>query len=82
MDEQQPKPESYSIRIKYWILLYFRTCFRILTHCRRLEMEIATSLGCFVGFAFGGLVFVAYKLGLLYQLFHKVSPFGVNNVTF
>uniref|UniRef100_A0A8C7U416 2-hydroxyacyl-CoA lyase 2 n=1 Tax=Oncorhynchus mykiss TaxID=8022 RepID=A0A8C7U416_ONCMY len=46
------------------------------THCRRLEMEIATALGCFVGFAFGGLVFVAYKLGLLYQLFHKVSPFG------
>uniref|UniRef100_A0A674BX07 2-hydroxyacyl-CoA lyase 2 n=1 Tax=Salmo trutta TaxID=8032 RepID=A0A674BX07_SALTR len=39
-------------------------------------MEIATALGCFVGFAFGGLVFVAYKLGLLYQLFHKVSPFG------
>uniref|UniRef100_A0A8C8MH52 2-hydroxyacyl-CoA lyase 2 n=1 Tax=Oncorhynchus tshawytscha TaxID=74940 RepID=A0A8C8MH52_ONCTS len=46
------------------------------THCRRLEMEIATALGCFVGFAFGGLVFVAYKLGLLYQLFHKVSLFG------
>uniref|UniRef100_A0A4W5PPU9 2-hydroxyacyl-CoA lyase 2 n=1 Tax=Hucho hucho TaxID=62062 RepID=A0A4W5PPU9_9TELE len=38
-------------------------------------MEIATALWCFVGFAFGGLVFVAYKLGLLYQLCHKVSPF-------
>uniref|UniRef100_A0A8C7MZY9 2-hydroxyacyl-CoA lyase 2 n=1 Tax=Oncorhynchus kisutch TaxID=8019 RepID=A0A8C7MZY9_ONCKI len=39
-------------------------------------MEIAIALGCSVGFTFGGLVFVAYKLGLLYQLFlHKVSHF-------
>uniref|UniRef100_A0A674EJY8 2-hydroxyacyl-CoA lyase 2 n=1 Tax=Salmo trutta TaxID=8032 RepID=A0A674EJY8_SALTR len=36
-------------------------------------MEIATALGCSVGFTFGGLVFVAYKLGLLYQLFHKTE---------
>lgn len=30
-------------------------------------------LGCSAGFAVGGLVFAAYKLGLLYQLFHKVG---------
>uniref|UniRef100_A0A8C7JXI8 2-hydroxyacyl-CoA lyase 2 n=1 Tax=Oncorhynchus kisutch TaxID=8019 RepID=A0A8C7JXI8_ONCKI len=37
-------------------------------------MEIAIALGCSVGFTFGGLVFVAYKLGLLYQLFlHKTE---------
>uniref|UniRef100_A0A8K9Y4X1 2-hydroxyacyl-CoA lyase 2 n=1 Tax=Oncorhynchus mykiss TaxID=8022 RepID=A0A8K9Y4X1_ONCMY len=39
-----------------------------------MEMEIAIALGCSVGFTFGGLVFVAYKLGLLYQLFlHKTE---------
>lgn len=31
---------------------------------------ISTALGCSVGIA---LVFAAFKLGLLYQLFHKVG---------
>lgn len=36
-----------------------------------------TFLGCCVGIAAGGLVFAAYKLGLLYQLFHKVGCYMV-----
>uniref|UniRef100_A0A4W5NM16 2-hydroxyacyl-CoA lyase 2 n=1 Tax=Hucho hucho TaxID=62062 RepID=A0A4W5NM16_9TELE len=43
-------------------------------------MEIATAPGCSVGFTFGGLVFVAYKLGLLYQLFHKSPRHGGESV--
>uniref|UniRef100_A0A674PNM0 2-hydroxyacyl-CoA lyase 2 n=1 Tax=Takifugu rubripes TaxID=31033 RepID=A0A674PNM0_TAKRU len=35
--------------------------------------SMCTFLGCCVGIAAGGLVFAAYKLGLLYQLFHKVE---------
>uniref|UniRef100_A0A8C4ENX6 2-hydroxyacyl-CoA lyase 2 n=1 Tax=Dicentrarchus labrax TaxID=13489 RepID=A0A8C4ENX6_DICLA len=34
---------------------------------------IGTVLGCSAGIALGGLVFAAYKLGLLYQLFHKTK---------
>uniref|UniRef100_A0A8C4EJT4 2-hydroxyacyl-CoA lyase 2 n=1 Tax=Dicentrarchus labrax TaxID=13489 RepID=A0A8C4EJT4_DICLA len=34
---------------------------------------IGTVLGCSAGIALGGLVFAAYKLGLLYQLFHKTE---------
>ncbi|XP_039644797.1 2-hydroxyacyl-CoA lyase 2 [Perca fluviatilis] len=34
---------------------------------------IGTVLGCSAGIAVGGLVFAAYKLGLLYQLFHKTE---------
>lgn len=35
--------------------------------------SIGAILGCTVGFALGGFTFAAYKLGLLYQMFHKVS---------
>uniref|UniRef100_A0A671VDD5 2-hydroxyacyl-CoA lyase 2 n=1 Tax=Sparus aurata TaxID=8175 RepID=A0A671VDD5_SPAAU len=42
-----------------------------------LNMEsfgaIGTVLGCSAGIVVGGLVFAAYKLGLLYQLFHKTE---------
>ncbi|KAA8593859.1 hypothetical protein FQN60_004693 [Etheostoma spectabile] len=34
---------------------------------------IGTVLGCGAGIVVGGLVFAAYKLGLLYQLFHKTE---------
>ncbi|XP_073345884.1 2-hydroxyacyl-CoA lyase 2 [Pagrus major] len=34
---------------------------------------IGTVLGCSAGIVVGGLVFAAYKLGLLYQLFHKTE---------
>lgn len=35
--------------------------------------SICTFLGCCVGISAGGLLFAAYKLGLLYQLFHKTE---------
>lgn len=38
---------------------------------------MCTFFGCCVGIAAGGLVFAAYKLGLLYQLFHKVGCYMV-----
>lgn len=39
-------------------------------------------LGCSAGIALGGLVFAAYKFGLLYQLFHKVrSQFSTESTT-
>lgn len=38
---------------------------------------MCTFLGCCVGIAAGGLVFAAYKLGLLYQLIHKVGRYMV-----
>ncbi|CAG6006188.1 unnamed protein product [Menidia menidia] len=34
---------------------------------------LGTALGCFAGIAAGGLVLAAYKLGVLYQLFHKTE---------
>lgn len=34
---------------------------------------IGTILGCFLGIVLGGLVFAAYKLGILYRLFHKTE---------
>ncbi|KAF7664780.1 hypothetical protein LDENG_00165150 [Lucifuga dentata] len=34
---------------------------------------VCTAVGCSVAIALSGLVFVAYKLGLLYQLFHKTE---------
>lgn len=37
---------------------------------------IGTVLGCSAGIVVGGLVFAAYKLGLLYQLFHKVGCYN------
>lgn len=37
-----------------------------------------TVLGCCAGIAVAGLVFAAYKLGIVYQLFHKV---GCHNST-
>uniref|UniRef100_A0A674N0H9 2-hydroxyacyl-CoA lyase 2 n=1 Tax=Takifugu rubripes TaxID=31033 RepID=A0A674N0H9_TAKRU len=44
-------------------------------YCLNMEAvcSMCTFLGCCVGIAAGGLVFAAYKLGLLYQLFHKVE---------
>lgn len=40
-------------------------------------VAVGTALGCSAGIAVGGLVFAAYKLGLLYQLFHKVGCVSV-----
>lgn len=38
-------------------------------------------LGSFTSLVLGGLLFAAYKLGILYQLFHKVGIFKkVNTV--
>uniref|UniRef100_A0A667X8D6 2-hydroxyacyl-CoA lyase 2 n=1 Tax=Myripristis murdjan TaxID=586833 RepID=A0A667X8D6_9TELE len=42
-------------------------------------MDICTFLGCFAGIALGGLVFTAYKLGLLYQLLHKTETKSPRN---
>lgn len=44
---------------------------------------LGTVLGCSAGLAVCGVVFAAYKLGLLYQLFHKVglSQLGMLIVT-
>lgn len=38
-----------------------------------MDIDIGTVLGCSLAVVFGGLTFAAYKLGLLYQLFHKVG---------
>lgn len=38
-----------------------------------LFSNIGTVLGCTLGFAFGGLILAAYKLGVLYQLLHKTE---------
>ncbi|XP_048121401.1 2-hydroxyacyl-CoA lyase 2 isoform X2 [Alosa alosa] len=38
-----------------------------------MDIDIGTVLGCSLGIVLGGLVLAAYKLGLLYQLFHKTE---------
>lgn len=38
-----------------------------------MDVDIGTVLGCSLAVVFGGLTFAAYKLGLLYQLFHKTD---------
>lgn len=38
-----------------------------------MDIDISTILGCSLGIVLGGLTLAAYKLGLLYQLFHKVG---------
>lgn len=35
--------------------------------------SVVAVVGCSAAVAVGGLLFAAYKLGLLYQLFHKVG---------
>ncbi|XP_031429730.1 2-hydroxyacyl-CoA lyase 2 [Clupea harengus] len=38
-----------------------------------MDIDISTILGCSLGIVLGGLTLAAYKLGLLYQLFHKTE---------
>ncbi|XP_063061576.1 2-hydroxyacyl-CoA lyase 2 [Engraulis encrasicolus] len=38
-----------------------------------MDVDISTILGCSLGIILGGLTFAAYKLGVLYQLFHKTE---------
>ncbi|KAM9317985.1 2-hydroxyacyl-CoA lyase 2 [Pholidichthys leucotaenia] len=40
---------------------------------------LGTVLGCFTSILVGGLLFAAYKLGLIYQLFHKVETKSPRN---